>query len=66
MLCEQMSVYTIMNLSAVALSLIHILKWFKKEEGVSTVCTLVENYAKEYAEEYAKEYACLLYTSRCV
>lgn len=33
------------------------MKWFKKEEGVSTVCTLVENYAKEYAEEYAKEYA---------
>lgn len=30
------------------------MKWFKKEEGVSTVCTLVENYAKEYAEEYAK------------
>ena len=33
------------------------MKWFKKEEGVSTVCTLVENYAKDYAEEYAKEYA---------
>lgn len=33
------------------------MKYFKKEEGVSTVCTLVENYAKEYAEEYAKEYA---------
>lgn len=26
------------------------MKWFKKEEGVSTVCTLVENYAKEYAK----------------
>lgn len=31
------------------------MKYFKKEEGVSTVCTLVENYAKEYAKEYAKD-----------
>ena len=37
------------------------MKWFKKEEGVSTVCTLVENYAKEYAEEYAKVEVCGLF-----
>lgn len=33
-------------------------KYYKEDkEGVSEVCTIVEEYAKEYAEEYAKEIA---------
>ncbi len=33
-------------------------KYFKEtQKGVSNMCKLVEDYAKEYAEKYAKEYA---------